>query len=137
MFKTWERHIDLWTHWKKSRSILPHIFYYILAIQLNSRIRNFQVKHFLRYNLNKCKDLGFKKKIKAYHTTLMHMNSKVNEEKVKPLNFPGKELQFDIYLREVSSQVDHSLLHLMVFKKVMTRNFISVQIRPSPFTHQF
>lgn len=64
----------------------------------------------------------------------MYVNSKVNEEKVKSLNFPGKELQFDIYLREVSSQEDHSLLQLMVLKKVMTLNFISVQIRPSPFT---
>lgn len=64
----------------------------------------------------------------------MYMNSKVNEEKVKSLNFSDGELQFDIYLREFSSQKDHSLLHLMVLKKVMTLNFISVQIRPSPFT---
>lgn len=47
----------------------------------------------------------------------MCMNSKVNEEKVKSLNFQVKELQFDIHLREVSSQEDHSLLHLMVSKK--------------------
>lgn len=64
----------------------------------------------------------------------MYMNSKVNEEKVKSLNFPGKKLKFDIYLRQVSSQKDHSLLHLMVLKNIMTLNFISVQIRPSPFT---
>lgn len=65
----------------------------------------------------------------------MYMNNKVNEEKVKSLNFPSKELHLDIYVRGVSSQEDHSLLlHLTVLKKVMTLNFISVQIRPSPFT---